>query len=175
MEDMKNEFITKHRENKPPYTLSTRADGTKIITIDRRRKITPAYKEIIEMLVKVGYIPSTKKTDITKADMIKYVKENYDQEELELLNEQFESINSTNEENDKMITFATVKSWFKNRYIYYPKGQNFNFGRTTKAQEKKERFLKVFNEHKQELRNADKGTQEIQNATHEDKNQEQPQ
>lgn len=143
------EFITKHREYKPPYTV----DKEKMtITIDRRKKKTPAEEKEIEMLIKAGYIPTTKRTDITKADMIRYVKNNYDKKELELLQIKLNTINETDIETGNLITFATIKSWFKNRYIYYPKGINWNFGKSKSAQEKKERFLNVFEEHKEELK-----------------------
>ena len=55
------EFITKHREYKPPYTV----DKEKMtITIDRRKKKTPAEEKEIEMLIKAGYIPTTKRTKV---------------------------------------------------------------------------------------------------------------
>lgn len=153
MEEINNEFITKHKTQRKPYTTSVRADGTKVVTFDMKR-LKPADKVEIEMLVNAGYMPVRKRPDITKADMIKYVKENYEQEELNLLENKIESINTPNpEDSTKNITFATVKSWFKQRYIYYPKGLKYNFGNNAKSQEKKERFLKVFVEHKENLKN----------------------
>lgn len=154
MEDTKvvDEFITRHRENKPPYETEERADGTKIVKVDTRRKLKPRDREMIKAFELAGYKRVDKRKDITKSDMIKYVKENYDQEELDLLYKQLDSINSVNKENNnKIITFATIKSWYKARYIYYPKGINWNFGNTTSAKEKKERFTKVFAEHKKQL------------------------
>lgn len=148
---MENEFITKMREYKPPYETEERADGTKIVKIDTRRKLNPKDREIIKELIIAGYKEVHKRPDITKSDMIKYVKENYDQKEIELLNSKLDTINSINQENDKLITYATIKSWFKERYIYYPKGINWSFGKTKSAKEKKERFIKVFNEHKKQL------------------------
>lgn len=171
MEVTYDEFITKPKTRRTPYTTNTRADGTKTVTFDIK-KLKPADKEAVEMLVKAGYMPIRKRPDITKEDMIKYVKENYDQEEQDILSHKLESINTT--ENDKLVTFATVKSWFKNRYIYYPKGLKYNFGNTTSAKEKKERFLKAFNDHKNKLK-ADNRTQAPMNAPKEDTHQEQPQ
>lgn len=154
MEDTKvvDEFKTKTREYKPPYETQIKANGEKIVKIDTRRKLTPKDREIIKELIINGYREVHKRRDITRADMIKYVKENYDQEELDLLNKELESINSINKENGNSITFATIKSRFKARYIYYPKGINWNFGKTKSAREKKERFIKVFDEHKEELK-----------------------
>lgn len=148
---MENEFISKAREYKAPYETEERADGTKIVKIDTRRKLTPRDREIIKELIIAGYKEVHKRPDITKADMIKYVKENYDQREIDLLNKKLDTINSINQENDKLVTYATIKSWFKERYIYYPKGINWSFGKTKSAKEKKERFIKVFNEHKKQL------------------------
>lgn len=168
------EFITKHREHKPPYTV----DREKMtIIIDRKVKKTPADEKEIEMLIKAGYIPTTKRTDITKADMTRYVKNNYDKKELELLQGKLDTINETDTETGNLITFATIKSWFKNRYVYYPKGIKWNFGKSTSAQEKKERFLKAFEEHKEELKKdwADSRPQVPLNAQKEVTHQEQPQ
>lgn len=168
------EFITKHREHKPPYTV----DREKMtIIIDRRVKKTPADEKAIELLIKAGYIPTTKRTDITKADMTRYVKNNYDKKELELLQEKLDTINETDTETGNLITFATIKSWFKNRYVYYPKGIKWNFGKSTSAQEKKERFLKAFEEHKEELKKdwADSRPQVPLNTQKEVTHQEQPQ
>ena len=167
-----DEFKTTHREYKPPYTTEEKADGTKVVIIDRSKKIKPVDKEYIEMLVKAGYIPVSKRKDITKADMIKYVKDNYDQEEIDLFNKKLSTINE--EENGKRVTFATIKSWFKARYVYYPKGINYNFGSNSSAKEKKERFIKVFEEHRKELK-ADGRTQAPMNPPTEDIHQEQPQ
>ena len=142
------EFVTKHIEHKPPYTI----DKEKMtITIDRRIKKTPADEKEIEMLIKAGYIPTTKRTDITKADMIRYVKSNYDKKELGLLQDKFNTINETDTETGNLITFATIKSWFKNRY--------------------------VFEEHKEELKKdwADSRPQVPLNADKEDTYQEQQQ
>lgn len=150
--ERQKEFITKPREHKPPYELNTKPDGTKVIIIDKGRKKSPADKEYIAMLIQAGYIPVEKRTDITKSDMLKYVKNNYDQEEFNLLNEKLEEINQQNEETSKKITYATVKSWYKNRYIFYPKGLDWNFGTSTTAKEKKEKFIQVFEEHKQALK-----------------------
>lgn len=153
MEDTReNEFITKPREYKAPYETEERADGTKIVKIDTRRKLTPRDREMIKELIIAGYKEVHKRRDITRSDMIKYVKENYEQEELDLLNKQLDSMNSISEETKKTITFATIKSWFKARYIYYPKGLNWNFGKTKSAREKKERFTAVFAEHKKKLK-----------------------
>ena len=153
MQDTKdNEFITKNREYKPPYETEIRADGTKIVKIDTKRKLKPRDREMIQALVIAGYKEIYKRKDITMSEMIKYVKENYDQQELNLLKEKLDSINEDNKENSRKITFATIKSWFKERYIYYPKGLNWNFGSTKSAKEKKERFIKVFNEHKKALK-----------------------
>lgn len=146
------EFITKSRERKKPYELSTKPDGTKIITIDRSRKISPADKEYIEMLIKADYIPVDKRKDITKADMLKYVKNNYDKKEFDLLNKKIDEINSEDPITSKKITFTTVKSWFTHRYIFYPKGLDWNFGTSTTAKEKKERFIEVFKKHQEELK-----------------------
>ena len=144
-----DEFITKHREHKPPYTV----DREKMtITIDRRKKKTPADEKEIEMLIKAGYIPVTKRTDITRSDMIKYVKSNFDKGEMDLLQTKLNTINEIDKETENKITFATIKSWFKSRYVYYPKGINWNFGKTESAKDKKARFLKVFEEHKEELK-----------------------
>lgn len=146
-----DEFKTTHREYKPPYETEERADGTKIVKVDTRRKLTPRDREMIKEFELAGFKRVHKRQDITKADMIKYVKENYDQKELDLLNRQLDSINSQNEETDKKVTFATIKSWFKARYVYYPKGINYNFGNNSNAKDKKERFIKVFEEHRKEL------------------------
>lgn len=158
-----NEFISKHREYKPPYETEERADGTKIVKIDTRRKLTPKDREMIKALIIAGYKEVHKRKDVSKSDMIKYVKENYDQNEIDLLNKKLESINTT--ENEKLVTFATIKSWFKSRYIYYPKGLNWNFGKTMSAKEKQERFMKVFNEHKREL--AESGKRILAEEIHE--------
>lgn len=180
MEDTKvvDEFITRHRENKPPYETEERADGTKIVKVDTRRKLKPRDREMIKAFELAGYKRINKRIDITRADMINYVKENYDQEELDLLNKQLNSINSINKENGKQITFATIKSWYNARYIYYPKGINWNFGKTTSAKEKKERFTKVFAEHKKQLqeeRRKGGEPKELLNTPKEDTDQEQPQ
>ena len=146
------EFITKSKERKKPYELSTKPDGTKIITIDRSRKISPADKEYIEMLIKANYIPVDKRKDITKADMLKYVKNNYAKEEFDLLNKKINEINSEDTATRKKITFTTVKSWFTHRYVFYPKGLDWNFGKSTTAKEKQERFIEVFKEHQEQLK-----------------------
>lgn len=164
-----DEFKTKTREYKPPYQTEERADGTKIIKVDTKRKLTPRDREMIKAFELAGYKRIHKRKDITKADMIKYVKENYDQQELEILNNKLNTINEENEENRKKITFATIKSWFKERYVYYPKGLDWNFGNTTSAKEKKERFIKVFNEHKIELKKDWKVTESQDNEHTEDK------
>lgn len=128
MQDTKdNEFITKNREYKPPYETIVRPDGTKIVKIDTKRKLKPKDREMIQALVIAGYKEIYKRKDITRSEMIKYVKGNYDEQELDLLNEKLDSINSENEGDRKKITFVTIKSWFKERYIYYPKGLNWNF------------------------------------------------
>lgn len=173
MEDTKvvDEFKTKKREYKPPYETLEREDGTKIIKIDTRRKLTPRDREMIKAFELAGYKRIHKRKDITRADMIKYVKENYDQQELEILNNKLNTINEENEENNKNTTFATIKSWFKKRYVYYPKGLDWNFGKTTSAKEKKERFIKVFEEHKKNI----KEHEEPLNPPKEDIDQEQPQ
>lgn len=170
MENTQDEFITKTRKNKPPYEAIEKSDGTKIVYIDSRRKLKPRDKEYIEMLVKAGYIPKQKRTDITKDDMINYVKKNYDQEELNVLNEKFNTINLKDENTNNLITFATIKSWFKQTYIYYPKGINYNFGNNQKAKDKKERFIKAFDEHKKALKESRKPQGEIeQEQTEEEK------
>ena len=129
------------------------------------------------MLIKACYIPTTKRTHITKPDITRYVKNNYYKREFELLQEKLNTINETDTETGNLITFATIKSWFKNRYVYYPKGIKWNFGKSTSAQEKKERFLKAFEEHKEELKKdwADSRPQVPLNAQKEFTHQEQPQ
>lgn len=164
-----DEFKTKTREYKTPYETEERADGTKIIKVDTRRKLTPRDREMIKAFELEGYKRVHKRRDITMSDMIKYVKDNYDQQELEILNSELDTINKENKTNGKKITFTTIKSWFKERYVYYPKGINWNFGKTKSAKEKKERFIKVFDEHKAELKKDWKKIESEDNEHTEDK------
>lgn len=145
-----NEFLAVKKERKPGYTTSTREDGTNVVIVDQKR-ITKAEKFNVEMLVKSGYEIKSKKKDITRNDMIRYVKKNYDEAELKTLEAELNKIN-TETNNKTKITFMTVKSWFKERYIFYPKGIDYKY----KDQEKQERYIKAFNKHKNELRSGSK-------------------
>lgn len=145
-----NEFLAVKKERKPGYTTSTREDGTNVVIVDQKR-ITKAEKFNVEMLVKSGYEIKSKKKDITRNDMIRYVKKNYDEAELKILEAELNKIN-TETNNKTKITFMTVKSWFKERYIFYPKGIDYKY----KDQEKQERYIKAFNKHKNELRSGSK-------------------
>lgn len=162
------EFKTKHREYKPPYETEIKGNGTKIIRIDTRRKLTPRDREMIKEFELSGYKIVYKKRDITMSDMRKYVKDNYDKRELDLLNSKLDTINSENKENGKNTTYTTIKSWFNSRYVYYPKGLAWNFGKTKSAKEKKERFIKVFDEHKEELKKDWKPIENEDNENTED-------
>ena len=145
-----NEFLAIKKERKPGYTTSTREDGTKVVIVDQKR-ITKAEKFNVEMLVKSGYEIKSKKKDITRNDMIRYVKKNYDEAELKILEAELNKINTETKDKTK-ITFMTVKSWFKERYIFYPKGIDDKY----KDQEKQERYIKAFNKHKNEIRPGNK-------------------
>lgn len=145
-----NEFLAVKKERKPGYTTSTREDGTNVVIVDQKR-ITKAEKFNVEMLVKSGYEIKSKKKDITRNDMIRYVKKNYDEAELKILEAELNKINTETKDKTK-ITFMTVKSWFKERYIFYPKGIDYKY----KDQEKQERYIKAFNKHKNELRPGNK-------------------
>lgn len=145
-----DEFLAVKKERKPGYTTSTREDGTNVVIVDQKR-ITKAEKFNVEMLVKSGYEIKSKKKDITRNDMIRYVKKNYDEAELKILEAELNKINTETKDKTK-ITFMTVKSWFKERYIFYPKGIDYKY----KDQEKQERYIKAFNKHKNELRPGNK-------------------
>ena len=151
MAEIEDEFITKSKPKKPAFETKVREDGQPIVVIDRKR-VTPADDKIINALIIGGHKPVYKRADISKNDMIRYVKNNYDKEELQVLMEKLNTMSTTDEETDTLITFATIKSWFKKRYKYYPKGINYNFGKSKTGQEKKERFIKAFEEHKRELK-----------------------
>ncbi len=146
-EQKNDEFITEQRKNKKIYEISTRQDGTRVVIYDPRN-LKPADKEEIQMLVNSGCIPQRKRKDITKDDMIKYVKENYDEIEVKILENKLATINETNDKNKK-ITFITIKTWFRDRYIYYPKGKDYQFSN----KEKQERYINAFNEHIKKLKN----------------------
>lgn len=149
-----DEFLAVKKERKPGYTTSTREDGTNVVIVDQKR-MTKAEKFNVEMLVKSGYEIKSKKKDITRNDMIRYVKKNYDEAELKVLEAELNKINTETTDKTK-ITFMTVKNWFKERYIFYPKGIDYKY----KDQEKQERYIKAFNKHKNELRPGNRPQQQ---------------
>lgn len=162
-----SEFITEKREHKKAYTKTIRKDGTRVVIVDYSR-IKPSDKFEIEMLVKAGYEIQKKKEDITKDEMIKYVKDNYEPKELEILENWFEKIGTI--KNNKQVTFLTVKNWFKDRYIFYPKGKDYKYKNN---EEKQARYERTFAEHQKELKkkyegNAEANPKETQTA-HQDR------
>lgn len=159
-----NEFITQKKERGKPYEFSKREDGTKII-IYNPVKMKPADYNEIQMYIANGYILERKRKDITKADMIRYVKKNYDPKEQEILKNELSKVNKEDTDNGK-ITFMTIKSWFKDRYIYYPKGKDYKY----KDQEKQKRYNKAFQEHIEVLKRQ---REKIENKGHYDNNQNQ--
>lgn len=168
-----SEFITEKREHKKAYTKTTRKDGTKVVIVDHSR-VKPSDKFEIEMLVKAGYEIQKKKEDITKDEMLKYVKENYEPKEFEILEKWFEKIGTI--ENGKKVTFLTVKNLFKDRYIFFPKGKDYTYKNN---EEKEQRYKRAFAEHQKELRkeygsNAEASIHATQTATQETTNQDRP-
>lgn len=159
-----DEFLPQKKERRKGYTVSTRQDGTNVVIVDHKR-ITPAEKLEVEMLVKANYEIKSKRADISKTDMIRYVKNNYDAEEQAVLQKELEKINTT-DENDIKVTFMTVKSWFKNRYKYYPKGKDYKYSDA----EKQARYERTFEAHQKELKAERNKKNTAQDTNTENKN-----
>lgn len=135
MEDL-NEFLTQSKAKKKPYTTHTRKDGTQVVVVETS-KLTPADEKEVQMLVTAGFTLKRKKAGITRADMEKYVQNNYDKQELDKLIEELDNNN-----------FMQVKKWFLERYVFYPRGIKDKYNNA----DKQARYEKAFEDHKKQLK-----------------------